>query len=135
MKNTIEKQIISKIEKSSQSVFIRKDFENIGSYSHVSKVLKTLLEEKVLIKIGYGIYAKTKKCSLSGKIIPEKPLMDLAKELLYRLDIKTIQTDYEKDYNEGKSTQIPTGRVIRIKGKFLRKISYNNINIYFEHFS
>ena len=130
----IKNNIIYKIKESKQSVFIRKEFKDIGSYSQVSKVLKTLLEEKVLIKIGYGIYAKTKKSSLSGKIIPEKPLMDLAKELLYRLDIKTIQTDYEKDYNEGKSTQIPTGRVIGIKGKFSRKISYNNNNIYFEQY-
>jgi hypothetical protein len=38
----------------------------------------------------------------------------------------------DRDYNAGRTTQVPTGRLIAIKGRVSRKIGYNGSYINFE---
>ena len=49
-----------------------------------------------------------------------------------RLKVKTAPSTFDRAYNEGTSTQVPTGRVIGVKGRFSRKIRYGGQNIVFE---
>ena len=94
-----------------------------------------LVEKGKLLKIGYGLYAKTKISSVNGKVLPVEPLPVLAKKSLERLGVKTVQTQAEKDYAEGRSTQIPTGRMIGVRKRVTRKIGYNDARIYYEKYS
>ena len=57
---------------------------------------------------------------------------DLACEALEKLGVKTDKSQYWKDYNNGISTQIPTGRVIAVSKRVRRKISYNGYEVVFE---
>ena len=66
--------------------------------------------------------AKAKKSPITGELVPVVPLAELAKEVLARLGIQTALSCMEKDYNTGKTTQVPTGRVIAVKGRISRKI-------------
>jgi len=66
--------------------------------------------------------AKAKKSPITGELVPVVPLPELAKEVLTRLGNKTAPSCMEKDYNTGKTTQVPTGRVIAVKGRISRKI-------------
>lgn len=135
LKNTLESRISYRIKRSKSRVFLRKDFSDIGGYDQVGRILRILVEKKVLINIGYGAYARTRKSSITGKYIPEKPITDLAKELLKKLNVKIAPTQSDIDYKKGNSTQVPTGRVIGVKGRIARKIEYNGASISYERYA
>lgn len=118
--------------KKGQVVFVREDFEDLGGYDQVGRALKGLASAGKLIKIGYGIYAKARKSSITGEIIPVAPLPTLAKAALERLGIEVAPSNLERDYNAGKTTQVPTGRLIAVKGRVSRKIGYGGAYVSYE---
>ncbi|MCB1551892.1 MAG: hypothetical protein KDJ26_07840 [Alphaproteobacteria bacterium] len=128
----LKNQMSQRIDRSKQNVFMRGDFEDLGHYDQIGRALHALIKEKMLIRIGHGLYAKAKKSSLSGKVVPVKPLPDLAKEALERLGFETAPSRLQCDYNAGKTTQVPTGRVIGVKGRVKRKIGYDGIYVSYE---
>ena len=67
-----------------------------------------------------------------GELVPVVPLPELAKEALVRLGIQTVPSRMEIDYNAGKTTQVPTGRVIAVKGRISRKIGYCGFYVSYE---
>ncbi|HIF9368516.1 TPA: hypothetical protein ACX6RS_000550 [Photobacterium damselae] len=46
-------RVVLKIERSKRYVFERKDFEGMACYDQVGRALKQLVEQHLLIKIGY----------------------------------------------------------------------------------
>lgn len=58
MNLTIKDQVRERIETSPQQVFLRKDFENLGTYRQLSRVLGALQEEEVVVRAGYGVYIR-----------------------------------------------------------------------------
>ncbi len=135
IKNTLEGRISYRIKRSAGTVFMRQDFEDIGGYDQVGRILRRLVEKKLLFNIGYGLYARATVFSVTGAIIPEEPLPNLAEEALNKLGIKTFPSKAERMYNAGKSTQVPTGRRIAIQGRVTRKISYNGMYVSYEQYS
>ena len=129
----MESRITTRIICKKCAVFLRSDFNDLGGYDQVGRVLRDLVAKDLLMKIGYGLYAKTRQSTLTGQIIPNKPLPQLAKEALKRLGVKTAPSSMERDYNAGRSTQIPTGRMIAIKGRVIRRIGYNGAYVNFEY--
>lgn len=121
---TLESKIKYRIKRNKNTVFVPGDFFDLSDRDQVGRVLRALIKEGALIKIGYGLYARTKVSSLTGKSIPEKSLPDLAKEALQRLGVSISDSSFDKDYDSGNSTQVPTGRVIAVKGRISRKIGY-----------
>jgi len=111
---------------------MRQDFEGLGSYEQVGRSLSSLTQQNKLIRIGQGLYAKAQVSPLSGKSIPRRGIRELATEALQRLEVETVPSSYERDYNEGKTTQVPTGRVIGVKRKIQRRIGYNGKYVIFE---
>jgi len=132
IRDTIEGRVTYRIRRCKTPVFVRDDFKDIGGYDQVGRVLRGLVKKDFLINLGYGAYARSKRSSVSGAIVPEKPLPELAKALLKKLGVEAAPSSAEKAYNSGKSTQVPTGRVIGVKGKIARRIGYNGKYISFE---
>ena len=132
IKDTLKGKISYRIKRSKTPVFVRDDFKDFGGYDQVGRVLRGLVKEGTLINLGYGAYARSKKSSVSGKVVPESPLPELAKVLLKKLGVKVVPSSAEMSYNSGKSTQVPTGRVIGVKGRVVRRIGYNGRYISFE---
>lgn len=130
---TLEKKVKDRIARKKSDVILRADLEDLGGYDQVGRVLRVLVRKGEIVKIGYGLYAKTAISVISGQRIPAKPLPGLAKEALQRLGVKTTVSSVEKEYNEGVTTQVPTGRVIAVKGRVSRKIGYNGIYVIYEH--
>lgn len=130
---TLENRIFARIIRKKDSVFLRKDFLDLGGYDQVGRALKNLADDGKLVRIGYGLYSKAKVSLLTGDTIPTAPLPTLAKEALVRLGIKFLPSKAELDYNEGRSTQIPTGRLIAVKSRINRKISYKDATIKYEY--
>lgn len=125
-----------RIRRAKGAVFTPKDFVDLSDRDQIGRVLRQLVSAGELIKFGQGLYAKSKQSKLTGKIIPVKPLPDLAKEALTdKLKVEVVLS-YETDaYNSGKSTQVPTGRVIAVKGRVSRKMAYDGKSIKYQYVS
>ena len=130
---TLKQKILERIARKRTDVFFRKDFKDLAGYDQVGRALRQLVREGQLVKIGYGLYARAKRSSLSGKTIPNKTLPKLATEALNRLNVKVSPSQSNRDYNEGRTTQVPTGRVIGVGQRISRKIGYNGKYVSFEY--
>ena len=106
----------------------------MGSASQVTQALKALQVKGVLLRIGTGVYAKTRKSSVTGALIPAGSLETLASETLKKLGVTLSLGSAAAAYNSGKTTQLPgtfvanTGRR-RITRKIAvggRKVAYEN---------
>ena len=128
----LEYRIIARITRKKSAVFVREDFEDLGGYDQVGRALRSLTKTGRLIRLGYGVYAKAKKSTITGELVPVASLPALAREALARLGVKTAPSRLEKDYNTGKTTQVPTGRLIAVKGRVNRKIGYNGAFVSYE---
>ena len=130
---TLKQRILTRIARSKKEVFLRKDFEDLGGYDQIGRILRILIKQNKLIKIGQGLYAKAQPSPLSGKPIPRRGIKELANEALQRLNVEIVPSSYERAYNDGKTNQVPTGRVIAVKGKIKRQIGYNGKYVTFEY--
>ena len=96
-------------------------------------MLRRLAVKGNLVRIGYGLYVKAMLSALTGKIVPVVPLPTLGKEALTRLKVEIVPTRAETAYATGRSTQVPTGRQIGVRGRVSRKIGYNGLYLTYEH--
>ena len=129
---SLEYKIMARIARKKCSVFVREDFRDLSDYDQVGRALRNIAKNGRLIRVGYGVYAKAKKSTITGELVPVVPLPELAKEALARLGIQTAPSRMEIDYNAGKTTQVPTGRVIAVKGRISRKIGYGGAYVSYE---
>jgi hypothetical protein len=136
--STLKALILQKIQSSEHNAFFRKDFLDLGgTYVQVGTVLKELCAEEKLRKVGHGIYGKTELCTVEpyvGRVILSAGLTRLAPEALTRLGYKVVASQAVLDYNAGISTQVPTGRRLRIQGKKTkRKIGNKGVFVTYEY--
>ena len=89
------------------AVILRRDLTALGSASQVSRALKDLQGRGVLVRIGTGVYAKTRRSSATGAIIPAGNLETLSVEALRRLGVPVEPGKAAAAYNAGTTTQIP----------------------------
>jgi hypothetical protein len=122
---TIVDAVEIKVRRSRRNVFLRTDFERLGSYDAVGRALRRAGELGVLIRIGYGLYAKAEHSPFTGRPVPIIGIKRLASEAFARLGKKATVSSSEDAYNRGASTQVPTGRAIQVKGRIRRRIGYD----------
>lgn len=108
------------------------DFLDLSDRDQVMRALRKLIAKNLIMKVGQGVYVKAKESQLTGKIIPQIDLAEIGKAVAAKLNIKVLPSRYELWYNEGKTTQVPSGKVIAIKGTILRKIGFNGVYIIYE---
>lgn len=130
--NTLEGKVMTRVNRKRTAVLLREDFLDLSDYDQVGRALRKLTVDGKLIKIGYGLYAKARISSLTGKPILTEPLTVLAKVALKRIGVSISITQAETDYIEGASTQVPTGRMIAVEGRVTRKIEYRDVQISYE---
>jgi|SRR6185437_4328424 len=129
---TIEGRIAARIARKRSPVLLREDFDDLGGYDQVGRALLALTKKGKLIKIGYGLYGKTRVSSLTGNTVPVEPLPSLAQKALDRLGAGPYPSRADVDYQQGRSTQVPTGRLISVNKRISRRIGYNNIAVAYE---
>nr|WP_315456920.1 DUF6088 family protein [uncultured Sphingorhabdus sp.] len=130
--DTIEDRIERKVSRSKRNVFLRKNFEDFGSYDAVGRALKKKTESGRLIQISKGVYAKAEYSRLIGKPAPLVGIKTLATEALVRLGYKVVPSSLEKNYNQGRSTQVPSGRMVAVNKMPRRRIGYDGKYVVFE---
>ena len=121
----LEERIAERIEAAQADVFLRRDFADLGGYDQVGRALRRLTARDRLIRIGYGLYARTVPSPLSGRPVAAKPLPALAREALARLGVETAPSSFALAYRDGATTQVPTGRTIAVNGRITRRIGYD----------
>lgn len=128
---TLETRIMKRIERKRADVFLREDFKDLGGYDQVGRILRLLVRQGKLLKVGHGLYTRAVETPFSDKPVPPKGLATL-KEAVQRLGIEIAKSRLEKDYDEGRTTQVPTGRVVAVDKRVRRKIGYADISLSFE---
>ena len=127
----LETRVVNRIERKRGDVFLRSDFKDLGGYDQVGRVLRCLVRKGRLLKVGHGVYTRAVKSPFSDNPVPPKGLTTI-KEALTRVGVEVVQTRLERDYNAGRTTQVPSGRVIAVTKRVRRKIGYNGIFLAFE---
>ena len=131
MRETLETQLLRRIDRKRGDVFLRADFDDIGGYDQVGRTLGKLVKEGKLLKIGYGLYSRAIKSPFDDTLIPPRGLATL-REALKRAGVETLPSRSMQDYNAGRTTQVPTGRVVGVRQRVRRKIGYNGFTLSFE---
>ena len=124
--NTLRKRIEERIGRRRQDyVFLPREFRDLGGEDQVLRVLRTLIHEKQLVRLGYGIYCRAVVSRLTGETLLYSPhgFLGAAQQALTKLGVNWEPTEAARAYNEGRSTQIPVNPVVRIKGRFSRRLS------------
>ncbi|EIU7186995.1 hypothetical protein L346_01671 [Pseudomonas aeruginosa MSH-10] len=108
----VEERLKRAIALRKDDVFLRSEFARFGSPAQLSRALRQLIAEGVLVKLGLGVFAKAKPSALTGKPIPVQPLEVLAPLVLQKLGVKVKPSQAVHDYNSGISQQLAAGIVL-----------------------
>ncbi len=120
---SLKLKIVTKISRSRREVFLRSDFASLAGYDQIGRALRQLSSEGVLVKVGYGLYAKARPNRITGKpmLAAKGGFTQVAEEALSRLGVKWKPSKLAQDYQYG-STQIPANAEVIILGRFNRRI-------------
>jgi hypothetical protein len=130
--DSIEYKALLRIKSIRGSVVLRNDLDGLGSYRQVSRALTKLIDEKKIVKIGSGIYAKAYLSKYSDIPLIKNGIDPTLRKALDRLGIAYEPGTAEMEYNEGKTTQVPARNIVRLKNRCRRRIAYRNIELIFE---
>jgi len=131
VREALETRLLRRIDRKRGDVFLRTDFADLGGYDQVGRALRRLVRQRRLLKIGYGLYSRAIKSPFDDRLVPPRGLSTL-KDALKRVGIETLPSRSLQDYNAGRTTQVPTGRVVGVRRRVRRKIGYNGITLSFE---
>ncbi len=130
-RKSLARRIALRLAKVRENVFVPKDFDDLGGYTQVLRALRKQTEAGRLIKLGYGVYAKGRLNPLTGQPMIAAPggFSEVAREALKKLGVVWQPTESERAYNEGRSTQFPIMPVVKVEGRFARKLSYRDVEL------
>ena len=134
-RRTLREKIEARIaRKKGDSVFLTREFAGLGGEDQVLRALRGLVRDGRLVRLGYGVYGRAIISRLSGEPLLYSPtgLRGAAREALTKLGVKWEPTEAERAYNEGRSTQIPVNPVLRVKGRFSRRLRDGNTELVLE---
>ena len=134
-RKTLRERIEARIaRKKRDDVFLPREFVDLGGEDQVLRVLRGLVREGRLVRLGYGVYGRAIPSRLSGEPILYSPngFIGAVRQALTKLGVQWEQTEAERAYNEGRSTQIPVNPVVRVKGRFSRQLRYGNTELVLE---
>lgn len=134
MSSTLER-IRRSIARQSSDVVLRRDLMHLGSSARVDAALGALVADKRLIRLGMGVYAKTRRLTSGVRVLPSDFSL-LAEEALQKLGVEFDLHPVISDYRSGLSDQIPVRLVIAPKSRVTRKLSVGQLSVkYVQNFS
>ena len=131
---TLRQKVLARMAEQKEDVFLPREFADIGGEDQVLRALRGLVRDGQLIRLGYGVYGRAFRSSLSGQPILNSPdsFVSASRQALTKLGVQWEPTQAETDYNERRSTQIPANAAVRIKGRFSRRLSYQGRDLIIE---
>lgn len=133
-KLSLKQQVEQQIDCANLDVFLRADFDQLGGYDQVGRALRELVADGKLLKIGYGLYAKARTSSITGKpmLASVGGFKAVSEQALKRLGVDWQPSDELLRYNKGKTTQVPVNTKVIVNKRFNRKISLRNMQLQVE---
>ena len=127
---SLKSKVAKKISRSKREVFLRADFKDLSGYDQIGRSLRQLNFEGVLVKIGYGLYAKARPNRITGKtmLAAKGGFTQVAEEALSRLDVRWEPSKSVQDYQSG-STQIPAKAEVVVFERFSRRIGTEKFDL------
>ncbi|MFY9478147.1 MAG: S-adenosylhomocysteine hydrolase [Aquabacterium sp.] len=122
--NSLQDQIEARIAKRDDAVFLTREFNDLGDKRQVLRALAKTVADGNLIRLGYGVYGRAIRSRLDGRpmLYSQDGFIGAAREALTKLGVAWEPTEWEKAYNEGRSTQVPVNPQLKVKGRFSRKL-------------
>jgi hypothetical protein len=131
LRERIERRIA---RKRGDDVFLPREFRDLGGEDQVLRVLRGMMREKRLVRLGYGVYGRAVISRLTGEPLLYSPngFLGAARQALTKLGVSWEPTEAERAYNEGRSTQVPVNPVVRVRGRFSRRLRDGNLELTLE---
>jgi len=103
------------------------EFRDLGVRIRFWRALRTLVREKRLVRLGYGVYGRAVVSRLSGDpILYSRTDFRRGTAGSYKLGVTWEPSRSRTRLHEGRSTQIPPQSVVRVKGRFSRRLRDGN---------
>jgi len=128
-RDSLRMRIMAGIGKSDDAVFLTREFRHLGCERHVQRALRQLVDNGTLIRLGYGVYGRAERSTLTGQpmLSATGGFIGAARQALDKLGIPWEPTQFQRAYNEGRSTQVPVNPAVRlVKKRFTRKLRHQN---------
>lgn len=125
---TLRERVRQRIARRRDDVFLTREFRDLGGEDQVVRALRELVRAGGLVRLGYGVYGRAVTSRLSGEPILYSPdgFIGAARRTLDKLGVAWEPTEAERAYNEGRSTQVPVNPAVRVKGRFARRLRYQD---------
>ena len=131
LRDRIEKRIARKRR---DDVFLPREFRDLGGEDQVLRAPRGMVREKRLVRLGYGVYGRAVVSRLTGEPLLYSPngFLGAARQALTKLGVAWEPTEAQRAYNEGRSTQVPVHPVVRVRGRFSRRLRDGNLELTLE---
>jgi hypothetical protein len=131
---TLRQRIEARIAKRRDDAFLTREFLDLGGERQVLRALRALTEQGKLIRLGYGVYGRAEISPITKQpMLAGDGFGPVARQVLDKLKVRWEPTTAERDYNEGRSTQVPMTPRVRLRGsRFNRKLRYKAMELAFE---
>jgi hypothetical protein len=115
MKSSINSHIASIVRQSTPGqVILPSDFKDFGTSTAIRKTLSRLVEQKVLVRMGQGIYVVPIQDKVFGEVLPS--MEEIAVSLAKKEHVKIMPTGQHALNKIGLSTQVPMKMVFLTNG-------------------
>ena len=136
--NAFRNSLRNKIARLTSRVFSRDDLTSDHSNREqlrLNRALRAFIHEGIIVKIAHGLFAKAEPMELPGKEVSAvltAPFEVVAAEALNKLGVKWELGRAIHDYNAGRTTQVPSAFIVRLKSRFRGSIHAEGRKIMFE---
>ena len=133
-RKTLRQRVEERIAKRGDTAFLTREFSDLADERQVLRALRELTEEGKLIRLGYGVYGRAEISPITAQpMLAGDGFGPVARQVLDKLKVRWEPTTAERDYNEGRSTQVPMTPRVRLRGsRFSRRLRYKTMELAFE---
>jgi hypothetical protein len=115
MIDSVISQIEAKIRRAKPGqIFLPSDFKDLGTSTAIRKALSRLVAQKVIVRMGQGIYTKPVQDKVLGEVLPS--IEEIAATLAKKEHVKIMPTGQYALNKIGLSTQVPMKMIFLTNG-------------------
>ena len=132
---TLREKVEARIAERGDDAFLTREFTDLGGERQVLRALRELTEAGKLIRLGYGTYARAEISPITQQpMLAGDGFGSVSRQVLDKLKVGWGPTSAERDYNEGRSTQVPMTARVRLRPgtRISRKLRYKTMELAFE---
>src|ERR1700722_7986966 len=133
-RRALRERIGERIARKQDDVFLTREFRDLGGEEQMLRALRGLVWDGHFVPLGYGVYGRAETSRLSGEpmLAARGGFVGAARQALDKLGVLWEPTEYQRAYNEGRSTQVPVNPAVRVRGRFARRLKYQDTELRLE---